>query len=298
MVQAGGGRVMLYDLLIAPFVDYAFMRRALAGSAAVSIGAAPIGVILMLRRMSLVGDAMAHAILPGAALGFLLFGLNLLPMTVGGVLAGLAVALLAGVVARNTVIREDASLAAFYLISLALGVLIISLKGSAVDLMHVLFGTVLALDDAAILYLAATATVTSFALAVILRPLVAECVDPGFLGVVGGHGTAVHLGFLVLSVLNLVSGFQALGTLLAVGIMMLPAAAARFWARTLEGMIAVALAVAIGSSLAGLLVSYHLSVASGPAITLSAGVVYLASIMIGPVSGVVWSILPKKHRTA
>jgi zinc/manganese transport system permease protein len=289
---------MLYDLLIAPFADYAFMRRALAGSVAVSIGAAPIGVILMLRRMSLVGDAMAHAILPGAALGFLLFGLNLLPMTVGGVLAGLAVALLAGVVARNTVIREDASLAAFYLISLALGVLIISLKGSAVDLMHVLFGTVLALDDAALVYLTGTATVTSFALAVILRPLVAECVDPGFLGVVGGPGTAVHLGFLVLSVLNLVSGFQALGTLLAVGIMMLPAASARFWARTLEGMIAVALAVAIGSSLLGLLASYHLSVASGPAITLSAGVVYLASILIGRVSGVVWSILPKRHRTA
>jgi zinc/manganese transport system permease protein len=231
-------------------------------------------------------------------LGFLLFGLNLLPMTVGGVAAGLSVALLAGVVARSTVIREDASLAAFYLISLALGVLIISLKGSAVDLMHVLFGTVLALDDAALLYLASTATVTSIALALIIRPLIAECVDPGFLAVHRGLGTLVHLGFLVLAVLNLVAGFQALGTLLAVGIMMLPAAAARFWARTFEGMVAVAMGVAIGSSLVGLLASYHLSVASGPAITLSAGVVYLASIMIGPVSGVVWSFLPKRHRTA
>jgi zinc/manganese transport system permease protein len=289
---------MLHDLLIAPFSEYAFMRRALAGSVAVSIGAAPIGVILMLRRMSLVGDAMAHAILPGAALGFVLFGLNLLPMTIGGIAAGLAVALLAGVVARTTVIREDASLAAFYLISLALGVLIISLRGSAVDLMHVLFGTVLALDDAALLYLATTATVTSLALAAMLRPLIAECVDPGFLAVNGGPGALVHLGFLVLAVLNLVAGFQALGTLLAVGIMMLPAASARFWARTFEGMVAVALAVAIGSSLVGLLASYHLSVASGPAITLSAGFVYLASILIGRVSGVVWRILPQRHRTA
>jgi zinc/manganese transport system permease protein len=288
----------LYDLLIAPFADYAFMRRALAGSVALSIGAAPIGVILMLRRMSLVGDAMAHAILPGAALGFFLFGLNLLPMTVGGIIAGLAVALLAGAVARVTVIREDASLAAFYLISLALGVLIISLKGSAIDLMHVLFGTVLALDDDALLYLATTASVTFFALAIMIRPLIAECVDPGFLAVNKGPGALAHLGFLVLAVLNLVAGFQALGTLLAVGIMMLPAAAARFWVRTFEGMIAVALAVAIGSSFVGLLASYHLSLASGPAITLSAGIVYLASILIGPVSGVVWSILPKRHRTA
>jgi zinc/manganese transport system permease protein len=102
----------------------------------------------------------------------------------------------------------------------------------------------------------------------------------------------------VLAVLNLVAGFQALGTLLAVGIMMLPAASARFWARTFEGMVAVALAVAIGSSLVGLLASYHLSVASGPAITLSAGFVYLASILIGRVSGVVWRILPQRHRTA
>ncbi len=290
--------MMLYDLLVAPFAEYAFMRRALAGSVVVSIGAAPIGVLLMLRRMSLVGDAMAHAILPGVAIGFLLFGLNLLPMTVGGVVAGLVVALLAGVVARTTVIREDASLAAFYLLSLALGVLIISLKGSAVDLMQVLFGTVLALDDAALLYLATTATVTLFALATMIRPLVAECVDPGFFVGVDGPGVWVHLGFLVLVVLNLVAGFQALGTLLAVGIMMLPAVSARFWARTLEGMLVVALLVAIASSFVGLLVSYHLALASGPAITLAAGVAYLLSILFGRTSGVLWMLLPKMHQSA
>jgi len=289
---------MLYELLISPFAEYAFMRRALAGAIAVSIGAAPIGVLLLLRRMSLVGDAMAHAILPGAAIGFLLFGLHLLPMTIGGVIAGLTVALLAGVVARATIIREDASLAAFYLISLALGVLIISLKGSAVDLMHVLFGTVLALDDAALIYLAVTATVTALGLAVMIRPLVAECVDPVFLAVAGGPGALAHLGFLVLVVLNLVAGFQALGTLLAVGIMMLPAAAARLWARTLEGMIAAALAIAIASSVCGLLVSYHLAVVSGPAITLAAGAVYIVSILLGPVSGIIWELLAKRQRTA
>ena len=287
-----------YELFVAPFADYGFMRRALAGSIALSVGAAPVGVFLLLRRMSLVGDAMAHAILPGAAIGFLLFGLDLLPMTVGGVAAGLVVALLAGVVARTTVIREDASLAAFYLISLALGVLIISLKGSAVDLMHVLFGTVLALDDTALTYLGATATATSFAFVLMLRPLIAECVDPAFLGVAGGPGAFAHLGFLALVVLNLVAGFQALGTLLAVGIMMLPAAAAQFWARTLEGMIAVAMTIAIASCVIGLLTSYHLSLASGPAITLAAGFAYIASILVGPVSGALWRLLPQGHRTA
>lgn len=285
-----------YEVLIAPFAEYAFMRRALAGSVALSIGAAPVGVFLMLRRMSLVGDAMAHAILPGAAIGFLLFGLQLMPMTIGGIIAGLFVALSAGVVARTTVIKEDASLAGFYLISLALGVLIVSARGSSVDLMHVLFGTVLALDNAALLFLASMASVTVVALAVIYRPLIAECVDPTFLSVVRGPGAAVHLAFLALVVVNLVAGFQALGTLLAVGIMVLPAAAARFWARSIEGMIAIAVAIAVVSCIMGLLASYHGSLASGPAITLSAGVFYLLSIFTGRISGVIWQLLPRRQR--
>ncbi|MGL4302823.1 MAG: metal ABC transporter permease, partial [Sphingomonas sp.] len=124
-------------MFIGPFVEFEFMRRALVGAIALSLGGAPIGVFLMLRRMSLMGDAMAHAILPGAAVGFLLFGLQLIPMTIGGIVAGLAVVFAAGVVARFTALKEDASLAAFYLISLALGVIIVSMRGSNVDLMHV-----------------------------------------------------------------------------------------------------------------------------------------------------------------
>ena len=89
---------MFYDALIAPFTEFEFMRRALAAVIALALGAAPIGVFLMLRRMSLVGDAMAHAILPGAAIGFLVSGLNLFAMTTGGLIAGFTVAILAGLV--------------------------------------------------------------------------------------------------------------------------------------------------------------------------------------------------------
>jgi zinc/manganese transport system permease protein len=285
-----------YDLLLAPFVDFAFMRRALVGALTLSVGAAPIGVFLLLRRMSLMGDAMAHAILPGAAIGFLVAGLDLVAMTLGGIVAGLVVVLLAGLVARTTMLREDASLAAFYLISLAVGVVIVSLRGSPVDLMHVLFGTVLALDDDALLFIGGTATVSVFALAMIWRPLVLECVDPGFLRVVGGTGATVHLAFLVLVVLNLVAGFQALGTLLAVGMMMLPAASSRFWAHDVGGMAAVAIVIAAISAVAGLLASYHLSLPSGPAIILAAGVIHILSIVAGPVGGVLPRMIPVAHR--
>src|SRR5262247_3237917 len=119
---------MLNDIFIAPFTEFEFMRRALAGALALALGAGPIGVFLMLRRMSLMGDAMAHAILPGAAVGFLVSGLNLFAMTAGGLIAGLLVALLAGAIARATELKEDASLAAFFLISLALGVTIVSVR--------------------------------------------------------------------------------------------------------------------------------------------------------------------------
>lgn len=220
---------MIFDLVAAPFFEFAFMRRALVGCLALSLGTAPVGVFLLLRRMSLTGDAMAHAILPGAALGFLVAGLSLPAMTVGGLVAGLAVAVSSGTIARLTALREDASLAAFYLISLAAGVLLVSVHGSNVDLLHVLFGTVLALDDAAILLIATIATFTLVAIALIFRALVMECLDPQFLRSVSRLSSPVHFIFLLLVVLNLIGGFHALGTLMVVGLMILPAAAARFW---------------------------------------------------------------------
>src|SRR5436190_22447059 len=113
---------MLYDALVSPFVEFAFMRRALVGALALALGAGPVGVFLMLRRMALMGDTMAHAILPGVAIGFLIAGTDSVAMTIGGLIAGVIVAVLTGVVARATHLKEDASLAAFFLISLALGV--------------------------------------------------------------------------------------------------------------------------------------------------------------------------------
>jgi zinc/manganese transport system permease protein len=286
------------DALIAPFADFAFMQRALVGVIAIAVGGGPVGVFLMLRRMSLTGDAMAHAILPGAAVGYLVAGLSLPAMTVGGLAAGAIVAVGAGLVARFTELKEDASLAAFYLLSLALGVTIVSLRGSNVDLLHVLFGTVLALDDAALLLLAGIATVSLAALALLYRPLVLECVDPTFLRSVSRAGTPTHLIFLALVVLNLVGGFQALGTLLAVGLMMLPAAAARFWTADITAMVIAAILVGIVSGAAGLLLSFHLEWPAGPAIVLTAGAVYILSLACGPQGGLLWLARPGKHLEA
>lgn len=285
----------LYEFLASPFVDYGFMRRALTGCIALSLGACPLGVLLVLRRMSLMGDAMSHAILPGAAVGFAIAGFSLFAMTVGGIVTGLLVAGLAGIVSRYTPLREDASFAAFYLASLGFGVLLVSSSGSSVDLLHVLFGTVLALDDGAILLMATIATATLLLLAILYRPLVAECLDPAFLRAIGGRGAVVHMAFVALVVFNLVGGFQALGTLMVVGIMMLPAACSRFWAESVVGQMTGAVLIGLAASFAGLLVSYHGNLPASPAIILAASVAYAASVLFGRFDSILARTLRLRH---
>jgi len=275
----------LYSLFLEPFIEFSFMQRALWGCLVLSLSATPIGVFLTLRRMSLTGDAMAHAILPGAAIGFLVAGVSITAMTIGGVIAGCIVAVLAGVVARHTNAEEDSSLAAFYLLSLASGVLIISAKGSNMDLLHVLFGSVLALNNDALILLTSIATVSLVSLAILYRPLVFECVDPAFFRSVSKLSSVAHFSFLLLVVLNLVAGFHALGTLMAVGLMILPAAVARFWTEKLGTMIVIAFVTSVISSYFGLFLSYHASFATSPAIVLVMGCIYIVSLLIGKRGG-------------
>ena len=202
-------------------------------------------------------------------------------MGAGGFVAGILVALLSGVVARFTSLREDASFAASYLTALALGVTIVSLKGSSVDLMHILFGSILAVDDLSLLLVAITATITLLGMAIIYRPLMVECFNPGFLVAMGEKGAVFHYAFLALAVLNMVAAFQAIGTLMALGLVLLPAIAASFWTRDVPSMALVAAPIALFSSYVGLLVSFHSDLPSGPAIVLTAAGCYVLSLLLG-----------------
>lgn len=289
----------LYDLVVAPFAEFDFMRYALASIFCLALSAAPVGVFLVMRRMSLVGDALSHAVLPGAAIGYMFAGLSLPAMSVGGFAAGLLMALLAGLVSRFTSLKEDANFAAFYLSSLAIGVVLVSKNGSSVDLLHLLFGSVLAVDIPALQLIAVSASVTILLMAVMFRPLVLESIDPLFLKAVGGKGGFWHVLFLVLVVMNLVAGFQALGTLMSVGLMMLPAITARLWAKSMGWLMILSVALALLCGLVGLLFSYHIEIPSGPAIILCCGTLYLISVVFGWEGGILAKWLRrKKHRTA
>lgn len=287
----------LWDSAFAPFAEFAFMRRALVATLALSLSAAPLGVFLTLRRMSLLGDALSHAVLPGVAIGFMVSGLSLTAMAMGGVVAGMLVAAIAGLVTRFTTLKEDASLAAIYLVALALGVTLISGYGTQLDLLHILFGSALGVDQAGLLMVAGVASVSLIVLAAMYRGLVLESFDPVFLAAAGRRGWLWQQGFLMLVVINLVAGFQTLGTLMAVGLMMLPAVSAKLWHDTLPAQLLNASAQAMFASVAGLLLSYHLDTPSGPTIIGCAGGLYAASLLLAP-GGWLPRVLGKTHRVA
>ena len=272
---------MLWELFCQPFAEFDFMWQALLGMSCLALGAAPLGVLLQLRRMSLTGDAISHAVLPGVAAGYLIAGQNIWAMGAGGLAAGLVMALGVGVVSRKSVIREDAHLAAFYLTCLALGVALVSRYGSQADLLHLLFGSVLAMDASALLLLAVVAGVTVLALFIARWALLAQVIDPLFLQTRGGRSTLWHVVFLMLVVFNLVAGFQAMGTLMAVGLMMLPSIIARLWVRSIRAMVLLALLLALVCGYGGLLLSYHAELPPGPAIILLCAAAYVFSLVFG-----------------
>ncbi|MCI0915155.1 MULTISPECIES: metal ABC transporter permease [Pseudomonas] len=282
----------MLDMAWAPFVEFAFMRRALFGGLTLALSVAPLGVFLVVRRMSLIGDAISHGILPGAALGFWLAGLSVVAMTLGGLVAGLMVAGFSALVSRHTGLREDASLAAVYPISLASGVLLLGLAGKRLDLLGLLFGSALAVDQATLQTMVWVAVGSLLAFALIYRPLLLDSLDPLFLRSVSRFGPIAHGVFLGLVVINLVVGFQAIGALMVVGLMMLPAIAARFWSQRLPWLIAISALIGMGSVWLGLLLSYYASLPCGPAIVVVAGCAYLLSVMVGPVRG-----LLRRHYT-
>ena len=266
-----------HALIVEPFETLAFMRGALVACLALALANGALGTLLVLRRMSLDGDVLGHAVMPGAAVGFLYAGPSQVWLSLGGLTSGLAVAALAGLITSEGA-RRDAGLVAFYLVALSLGVLLVAWRGSNVDVMRVLFGTVLAIDQRALIQIAAASSVIVLAIALLYRPLAVGAFDPAFLRAVAVR-VPYGMVFQTLVVLALVASFQAFGTLLALGPLLLPAAAARCWGLGVAVSMALAAGFGFAASVAGLLVSYHANLPSGPAIVLAAGLVLGISLV-------------------
>ena len=271
------------------------LAHAAAGAVALAFGSAPLGVLLVARRMSLVGDGLSHGVLPGAALAFLLVGPDPLALTAGALAAGVLVALLAALLARARRLPEDAGFAVFYLSALALGVLLMGEAAEAEELLHLLFGHAGAFDTPGLLLAGAAATATLVCLALFLRGFLAESADPIFMRTAGLHGGALHMLLMVLVALNLVAGFRAFGALMTVGLMMVPAAASRFWARAYAGQALAAIALSALASGAGLLLASAMHAEPGALMVLSAAGLFALSGLFGPNGGLLQSWPGRAH---
>lgn len=283
---------VLHDLL-----EHEFMRRALAGGAIIGFTNGFLGAFVVLRRMSLMADALSHSMLPGLAVGFLLFGLHPGGLFVGGLVAAMFVAVGAMLLARGSRLKEDTSLAILYTVAFSIGVVLLQmLPPTQVDIKHYLFGNVLGLGNADLWIAYGVALVVVPGLVLFQRPLILTVFDPAVARSQGVRVGAVHVMIIVASVLTMISSAQSVGVILMLGLLVTPAATMylltdNFTRMTWGGAILGSLA-----SVAGLVLSYRFDgLPSGAAIVLVLGVCFLCAWLFGPRYGLLARVRKPRH---
>jgi ABC-type Mn2+/Zn2+ transport system permease subunit len=251
-------------LLVEPF-QFAFMQTALLAAVCVSISCAAIGVYVVLRRMAFIGDALAHTILPGVVVAYL-NGFNLL---VGAAVAGVLTALGIGWLSRRDALREDTAIGVVFTALFALGILLMSTVRSFRDLSSILFGNILGVTGEDLVAIGLVAVTVVLVLRLLHKELELTSFDPTHAQVIGLRPDRLRYVLLVLLSFTVVAGVQAVGVLLTSALLITPAAAASLLTDRLPRMMAIAIGIALVSSLVGLYASYYLSVASGAAIVLT-----------------------------
>lgn len=285
----------MLDLFITPFVEFDFMLNALISLLCLCCSSPIVGVFLSLKKMSLSGDAISHSILPGVTISFLFFGLSVTALTLGGVIAGLIVIILSSLFSRASTASSDNILTVFYLFSLSLGVLIMSISGSNLDLLNFLFGNIFAINNETILMLGIITSLTLITIFFISRPLIIEIVDPLFFSSVSKIGGLIDIIFMILVVLNLIASFQAIGTLMGIGIMVIPSISLRFWTNNLFKIIIFSVITAILSSYVALIISFNVNISCSPLIIIILSSFFLLSFIIGKRNGIIWNYIKTKH---
>lgn len=282
----------MIDWLAAPLA-HAFMQRGMLAGAIVGVLCAVVGCFVVLRSMAFIGDAMAHAVLPGVAVSYLLKG----DLFVGALGAALAVALGIGALSRRGAVREDSAIGILFAAALSLGVLLISsMRTYAVDLSHILFGNVLGVSARDLVLTAATAAAVLAAVALLYKELVVVSFDPVLAATLRLPAERLRTVLLVLLALTIVVSLQTVGIALVSALLVTPAATAHLLTRRLPRMMAIAAALGVASSVIGLYASYYLDVASGAAIVLTATAFFLAAFLFAPRGGVAWRLVGFRRR--
>jgi manganese/iron transport system permease protein len=267
---------------------YGFMQRGLAAAVMVGVLCSVIGCYVVVRSMAFLGDAMAHAILPGVAVSYLLKG-NLM---VGALVAAVVVALGIGFLSRSGTVREDTAIGILFAAALSLGVALISLiQTYAVDLTHILFGNVLGVTAADLWLTGGLGLAVLLVIILLFKPFLVVSFDPVLAATLRLPGEALRTLLLVLLALTIVVSLQTVGVGLVAAMLVTPGATAYLLTRRLSSMMALAAFSGALSSLIGLYLSYYISIASGAAIVLVATAFFLLAFLFAPTKGWLWRTL-------
>lgn len=278
------------EFLLDPF-EARFVRNGALAAGLVGILCGVVGCYVILRGMALMADSLAHGVLPGIAIAFMITAggtaggePNAVAITAGALAAGLLTAAATGLIFRRSRLREETAAAVVFVFMLALGVVLISrVQGYTVDLTAFLFGDVLGVSGGDV---AATAIATAAVLALVLalyRPFLVLCFDRQRAAALGMPVDRLHMAMLVVITLAVVAGFRVVGALLVLGMLMAPPAAAALLTRRLPAMMAVSAAIAAASAPIGLLISWHLDVAAGASIVLVPVTAFIVLLAVRPV---------------
>lgn len=274
----------MITLLFQP-LTYDFMVRGMLAGILVGITCAVIGCYVVLRSMAFMGDALAHAILPGVAIAYLL-GENLL---VGALIAAIFVAFGIGIISRKGTIKEDTAIGITFAAALALGVALIStIRTYAVDLSHILFGNLLGVSSHDLILILFLALLVLSLIIILYRPFLVVSFDPVLAKTLRMPVEFLRFLLLLLLAVTVVISMQTVGIGLVTAMLVTPAASAYLFTRRLPAMMAVAVGIGIASNILGFYISYYFNLASGAAVVLVATFFFLIAFIFAPQKGLIW----------
>ena len=277
----------MLDWLLEP-LRYEFMVRGLLAASMVGAVCSLLGTYVVLRGMAFFGDALAHAVLPGVAIAYLIGGASG-PIFWGGLAAGVTTAFGIGAISRSGQIREDTAIGVIFAGMFALGVALIStVRSFTVDLTHFLFGNVLGVSNADLRLTAVFAALVILLVVAFYKEFLVISFDPVLAATLRLPTQFFRYLLLVMIAVTIVVSLQTVGISLMVAMLVTPAATASLLARRLPVMMVLAMLVGIFSGVAGLYLSYYVNVASGPAVVLVATALFLLAFLFAPGRGAVW----------
>jgi ABC-type Mn2+/Zn2+ transport system permease subunit len=283
-----------FSPLLEPF-HYSFMQRALLSCALIGFTNGFLGTFIILRRQALLADALSHSLLPGLAVAAMLVGLSPGGLLLGGLIAALLVALGGQLMARNSRLKDETAIASLYIIAFALGIVLIRFSKVKIDLTHFLFGNILGVGNGDLWISYGAAFLTLTLLVIFHRPLLLTLFDTAVARASGVPVSRIETGLLALTVLGLVASLQAVGVLLSLGLLILPAAPAYLLTDSFTRMLWGGAFLGLASAAGGLILSFFANIPSGPCIVLIMAVFLAGAYLLSPRYGLLTRVLRGKH---